>query len=111
MSGFTGAIRYTNEVQRLYGVLNGQLEGRDFITGEYSLADMIAWPWIFARDGQGIMIDDFPHLKSWHERVGSRPAVKRALEAASQIRRGGLQGTPREAEEARKVLFGQRGRA
>ena len=106
-----GAIRYTNEVSRLYGVLDKQLKGRDFITGDYSIADMMSWPWIFARDGQGIMIDDFPHIKAWHARIAERPAVKRALEAAGQIRSGGLQGGGREAAEARKVLFGQRARA
>ena len=107
-----GAIRYTNEVSRIYGVLNKQLEGRDFITGDYTIADMISWPWVFARDGQGIMIDDFPHIKAWHARIGERPAVKRALEAAAQVRPGaGLQGQDRAAQEARKVLFGQRARA
>ena len=58
------ANRYTNEVSRLYGVLNTQLQGRDYITGDYTIADMLSWPWVFARDGQGIMIDDFPHIKS-----------------------------------------------
>jgi GST-like protein len=73
---------------------------------------MITWPWVFARDGQGIMIDDFPHIKSWHARVGERPAVQRALAAAAQVRAGGgLQAGGREAAEARKILFGQRARA
>ena len=104
--------RYVKETNRLYGVLNRRLEGRDFIAGDdYSIADMMSWPWIFARDGQGIMIDDFPNIKAWHARVGERPAVKRALEAAGQLRSGGLQGTGREQADARKVLFGQRARA
>jgi len=107
-----GAIRYTNEVQRLYGVLDKQLAGREFVADHYSIADMLSWPWIFARDGQGIMIDDFPHLKAWHARIAERPAVKRALAAAQQVRAvGGLQGSAREAAEARRVLFGQRARA
>ncbi|HEX4199533.1 MAG TPA: glutathione S-transferase N-terminal domain-containing protein [Caulobacteraceae bacterium] len=107
-----GAIRYTNEVSRLYGVLETQLKGREFITGDdYSIADMMSWPWVFARDGQGIVIDDFPNIKAWHGRVGERPAVKRALEAAGQLRSAGLQGTSREQAEARKVLFGQRARS
>ena len=107
-----GAIRYTNEVSRIYGVLNKQLEGRDFITGDYTIADMISWPWVFARDGQGIMIDDFPLIKAWHARVAERAAVQRALAAAAQVRGGaGLQGQGREAADARRVLFGQRARA
>ena len=57
------------------------------------------------------MIDDFPHIKAWHARIGERPAVQRALEAANQFRTGGgLQAGGRDAEEARKVLFGQRAR-
>jgi GSH-dependent disulfide-bond oxidoreductase len=72
---------------------------------------MMSWPWIFARDGQGIMIDDFPNIKAWHARIGERAAVKRAIEAAGQVRTGGgLQAGGRDAEEARKVLFGQRAR-
>jgi GST-like protein len=106
------ANRYTNEVSRRYGVLNTQLQGRDYITGDYTIADMLSWPWVFARDGQGIMIDDFPHIKSWHARVAERPGVQRALAAAAQVRAGGgLQAGGREAAEARKVLFGQRARA
>jgi hypothetical protein len=69
---------------------------------------MISWPWIFARDGQGIEIDQFPNIKAWHARIGERPAVKSALEAAETIRSAGLQGDGREAQEARKILFGQR---
>lgn len=106
-----GANRYTNEVHRLYGVLNGQLEGRDFIAGDYSIADMITWPWIQGRSDGALQIEDFPNLKAWKSRVGDRPAVKRALEAAKAVTSGGgLQGQGREAEQARSVLFGQRAR-
>ena len=106
-----GANRYTNEVHRLYGVLNGQLKGRDYIADDYSIADMISWPWIQGRSDSALAIEDFPHLKAWKDRVGEREPVKRALAAASAVRRGdGLQQSSKEAEEARKVLFGQRAR-
>jgi GST-like protein len=106
-----GAHRYTNEVHRLYGVLNRQLEGRDYIAGEYSIADMISWPWVQGRSDSALQIEDFPHVKAWKERVGAREAVKRALAAAAQVRPNvGLQNSGPDAEEARKVLFGQRAR-
>ncbi|HWA60418.1 MAG TPA: glutathione S-transferase N-terminal domain-containing protein [Caulobacteraceae bacterium] len=106
-----GANRYTNEVERLYGVLNRQLEGRDYIAGDYSIADMVSWPWVQGRSDGALRIENFPNVKAWKERVGAREAVKRALAAAGQVRQGaGLQGSGREAEDARKVLFGQRAR-
>lgn len=106
-----GAIRYTNEVERLYGVLNKRLQGRDYVAGDYSIADMAAWPWTIPWKLQGIALDDFPHLKAWYARMEARPAVKKAMDVAEQTRRGpGLQAQGREAEDARKILFGQRAR-
>jgi glutathione S-transferase/GST-like protein len=107
-----GAIRYTNEVNRLYGVLNTQLAGKDFICGDYSIADMLSWPWVQGRSDAALQVEDFPHLKAWKDRVGERPAVQRALAAAKQITQGaGLAGSGADAEKARKMLFGQRARA
>src|SRR5579872_2597026 len=54
-----GAIRYTNEVSRIYGVLNKQLEGQEFITGEYTIADMITWPWVQGRSSSALDLDEF----------------------------------------------------
>ena len=106
-----GAIRYTNEVDRLYGVLDKQLEGRDYIAGDYSIADMISWPWVFARSSAALQVEAFPHLVAWHERIAARRAVQRALERGKEVVGGvGLQQSSREAEAARKVLFGQRAR-
>ena len=105
-----GAIRYTNEVNRLYGVMDKQLEGRDFLADDYSIADMISWPWVSGRSSAALQIEEFPHLKAWHERVDARPAVQRAMAKARDFARAGLQAPGREADEARKVLFGQRAR-
>ncbi len=105
-----GAIRYTNEVHRLYGVLNKQLEGRDFITGEYTIADMITWPWVQARSNSGLDLNEFPALKAWQARVEAREAVGRAMAKARDFVGVGLQGSGRDAAAARSVLFGQRAR-
>ena len=56
--------RYTNEVNRLYGVLNKQLRGKDFVTGRYSIADMAIWGWVVPYKNQGQKLEDFPHLKN-----------------------------------------------
>ena len=106
-----GAARYTNEVERLYGVLNKQLEGRDYIAGDYSIADMITWPWVAGRSSSALEIEPFPHLAAWHERIAAREAVQRALAKADTVRGGvGLQQSSAQAEAARKMLFGQRAR-
>ncbi|HEY2708320.1 MAG TPA: glutathione S-transferase N-terminal domain-containing protein [Caulobacteraceae bacterium] len=105
-----GAIRYTNEVHRLYGVLDTQLAGKDFITGDYTIADMITWPWVQPRSSSALDLDDFLALKAWQARVGAREAVGRAMAKARDFARSSLQAGGREAEAARSVLFGQRAR-
>jgi glutathione S-transferase/GST-like protein len=105
-----GAIRYTNEVERLYGVLNKRLKDRDFVAGDYSIADMAAWPWVSPWRAQGIIIEQFPHLKAWYERIEAREAVKRAMARAEEVRSINLATAGPEADEQRKVLFGQRAR-
>src|ERR1700733_5634906 len=77
--------RYRNEVNRLYGVLNKKLPGRDFIAGDYSIADMASYPWVVPYERQGQKIEDFPHLKAWFESVRARPAVVRAYDKAKEI--------------------------
>ena len=103
-----GVRRYTNETNRLYGVLDRRLADRDYLAGDYSIADMATWPWILPSH-QGQSLDDFPHLAAWMERVGSRPAVQ-AGRALGEDLRGNLAASGKAAEDARKVLFGQRAR-
>ncbi len=105
-----GANRYTNEVHRIYGVLNRRLESRDFVAGDYSIADMLAWPWVQARSDAALDLADFPHLARWQARIAERPAVVRALEKAKDFRGLNLQQTTKEAEAARRMLFNQRAR-
>ena len=70
--------RYVNETNRLYGVLNKRLADREFIAGDYSIADMASYPWVVPYKNQGQNIDDFPHLKRWLETIRARPATVRA---------------------------------
>lgn len=103
-----GVQRYTNETHRLYGVLNRRLADRDYVAGDYSIADMAIWPWILpAHQGQDLA--EFPHLAAWMERVGARPAV-RAGRAVGEELRANLAASGQAAEAARRVLFGQRAR-
>ena len=70
--------RYIKETNRLYGVLNKRLADREFIAGNYSIADMLCYPWIVPHERQQQNLEDFPHLKRWFEAVAARPAVRRA---------------------------------
>src|SRR5438309_148004 len=98
--------RYVNETNRLYGVLNKRLSDREFIAGDYSIADMASYPWVVPYKNQGQNIDDFPHLKRWLETIGARPATERAYAKAKEVNPNFGQPVNR-TEEERKVLFGQ----
>ena len=74
-----GIQRYTDEVNRLYGVLEHQLKGKRFIADDYSIADMACWPWVVHHAWQGQSLDNFPNVKQWFDTVSERPAVKRAM--------------------------------
>lgn len=104
-----GASRYTNEVHRLYGVVDRRLEGRDFVAGDYSIADMAIWPWIVPWRMQGIDLDEFGRLKAWFARVEGREAVQRGFKLGEEKRRP-LPSSGKEAQDARQALFGQRAR-
>lgn len=94
--------RYVKETNRLYGVLNKRLADREFIAGDYSIADMASYPWIVPYERQQQNIDDFPHLKRWYLAIRERPAVVRAYEIAKEIN-----ATPTVTPESRVHLFGQ----
>lgn len=98
--------RYTNEVNRLYGVMNHRLTDRDFLAGEYSIADMASWPWVNSYPRQGQDLNEFPHLKDWFETIEARPAVIKAMEIAQEYRSKSEEMT----DDQRKILFGQRAR-
>jgi GST-like protein len=71
--------RYVNETKRLYGVLDKQLIGQDYVTGEYSIADMAIFPWLLRYEWQGIDLADYPEISRYIERMQARPAVQKAL--------------------------------
>ncbi|GAA5540318.1 glutathione S-transferase family protein [Ochrobactrum soli] len=102
-----GIDRYTNEVNRLYGVLNRQLEGKDYITGEYSIADMASIGWVNAFKNYEQNLDDFPNVKRWHETMNARPAVARGLLVGKEEREKSNLANDKEAQ---KILFGQKAR-
>jgi GST-like protein len=97
--------RYKKETNRLYGVLNKRLTDRDFVAGEYSIADMAIYPWIVPYEKQGQDLNDFPQLKKWFEKIAARPAVKKAYELAASINKESSM-----SDEAKKILFGQTAR-
>ena len=93
-----GVRRYTDEMNRLYGVLERRLEGRDYISREYSIADVACFPWIVHHEWQGQSLGDFPNVARWFERVRDRPATRRAYDI----------GHVRMADaEAYRFLYGQ----
>lgn len=81
-----GAKRYTSEVKRLYGVMNTQLESRDYIAGAYSIADMALYPWILPKP-LGQNMEDFPHLQAWRERMAARPGVESGMSKGAELRK------------------------
>jgi GSH-dependent disulfide-bond oxidoreductase len=96
--------RYTNEVNRLYGVMNKRLADRDFLAGEYSIADMACYGWVVPYERQGQKLEDFPHLQRWYETLKARPAVRRAIGVGKELRQGPMD------PQAREILFNQRAR-
>lgn len=71
--------RYQDETKRLYGVLEQRLKDRDYVAGDYSIADMAIFPWMLSHEWQNIDLDHFPHAKAYLERIQARPAVQKAL--------------------------------
>lgn len=94
--------RYVKETSRLYAVLDKRLADREFIAGDYSIADMACYPWIVPHTRQQQNLDDFPALKRWFEAIRERPATLRAYARAEEIQVG-----PTVSDEAKRVLFGQ----
>ena len=95
--------RYANEYDRCLGVLERRLEDRPYLLGaDYSIADIICWPWVLIAKPLGQPLDEFPNVARWRQAVKERPAVQRAVDLGKEFRR---RAPPSEAE--RKILFGQ----
>jgi GSH-dependent disulfide-bond oxidoreductase len=72
--------RYQREVRRLYEVCDRRLAAHEYLAGEYSIADMAAWPWIISHDWSGVSLDGLDHLQRWLHSIGERPAVRRGMD-------------------------------
>ena len=94
--------RYVNETGRLYAVLNKRLGDREFIAGDYSIADIAAYPWIVPYEKQNQKIEDFPNLQRWFEAIKARPATIRAYEKAEAFKDQVIS-----PDQARDLLFNQ----
>ncbi len=94
--------RYTDEVHRLFGVMERRLASRKFLAGTYSIADIACWSWVLS-GSKYAPLSEFPNLKAWRDRVGKRPAVVRGKALAAEVRKA-------ITDEERAVLFGQRAR-
>lgn len=94
--------RYTQEAQRLYGVMNTRLQRSPWLGGnQYSVADVAVYPWLRSWQNQGIDWADYPALKAWLDQIGERPAVQRGVAVLADARK------PLTDPKAREVLFGQ----
>ena len=103
--------RFTDEGNRLYGVLNNRLYDRRYIAGdEYTIADMICYPWTVGWKGQGQDIDEFKYFKRWFDELSARPAVQRGLAVTAGPSEDPDSLTPEERERRTKLLFNQRAR-
>jgi GST-like protein len=103
--------RFTDEVNRLYGVMNNRLYDRRYLAGdEYTIADMISYPWTVGWQNQGQDIEEFLYFKRWFEEVGARPGVQRGMAVGSDMSTDYSKLSKEEIEQLVKTLFNQRAR-
>ena len=103
--------RFTDEANRLYGVLNNRLYDRRYLAGDaYTIADMICYPWTVNWKGQGQDIEDFPYFKRWFTEIGARPAVQRGMAVGSDLQNDPSKLSPEERERRTRMLYNQRAR-
>ena len=102
-----GIDRYTNEVNRLFGVMNRRLADREFLAGDYSIADIASVSWTKGWERMGQDIEEFPHLKRWLDTLLARPAVQRGL--AVRVDEDANYDLSKD-KDAQAVLFNQRAR-
>ena len=95
--------RYKNEYDRLLGVMNMVLEERDFLAGEYSIADMACFPWVTAYKRYEVDLDSFKNVRRWFDVIKSRPAVRKGMDVGKENRNFG-KGI---SKESLKTMFGQ----
>jgi GST-like protein len=95
--------RYTNEVKRLHRVLDKRLSEAEYLAGrDYSMADIITFPWIRNPDRRGIDLADYPNVQRWHDAIAARPAVQRGVAVLAEHQRRGQM-----TDAEREVMFGK----
>ncbi len=103
--------RFTDEVNRLYGVLNNRLYVSRYLAGdEYTIADMISYPWTVNWKAQGQDIEEFKYFKRWFEELGARPGVQRGMAVGANLSEDPSKVSPEEQERRAKMLYNQRAR-
>jgi GST-like protein len=95
--------RYEQEYDRLLGVMNSRLADREFLAGDYSIADIASFPWVAGYKRLGTSLDAFPNLRRWFDAIKTRPAVRKGMDLGDDWR----ESSDLTDEEARKILFGQ----
>jgi GST-like protein len=101
--------RFTDEANRLYGVLNNRLYDHRYLAGdEYTIADMISYPWTVNWQAQGQDIGEFKHFKRWFDEIGNRPAVQRGLAVGKDLSTDVTKLPQEEQARIRKILYNQR---
>lgn len=77
--------RYVNETKRLYRVLDRQLADKEYLAGDYSIADIACWPWVHCAEWTGIDLQETPNLARWYDTVATRPAVQRGMQVPEAL--------------------------
>ncbi len=95
--------RYHNETRRLYQVLDNRLERSEYLAGEYSIADMATYPWVRRHPVHEVDLDEFPHVRRWHDAIDERPAVRRGLAVLTDEENRAVD----EPDKAHDFLFGK----
>jgi len=103
--------RFTDEVNRLYGVLNNRLYNHRYLAGdEYTIADMICYPWTINWKAQGQDIEEFPYFKRWQTELAARPGVQRGMAVGSDLQNDPSKLSQEETDRRAKMLYNQRAR-
>ena len=95
--------RYKNEYDRLLGVMDTVLKNREYLAGDYSIADMAAFPWVLMYKRFGVNLDAFDNLRRWFDAIKNRPAVRKGIDLGKELRNPNAN----QSKESLKMMFGQ----
>ena len=95
--------RYKNEYDRLLGVMDTVLKKREFLAGDYSIADMAAFPWVLMYKRFGVNLDAFDNLRRWFDVIKNRPAVRKGIDLGKEY----INPSANQSKESLKMMFGQ----